>query len=76
MANRRLDKKNLAVVLLDVLLFYAPWFDSLIKIAELVCSTGGFDGMVTVSCESNNPLVSPQVCTSLPLGIFVFCKFE
>ena len=44
-------------------------------IAELVCGTSGFGGMITISCVSNNPLISPQRCTPQPLEVLITCKF-
>ena len=33
------------------------------NVLDVECSVGAVSGMVRVTCESNNPLVSPQSCT-------------
>ena len=32
-------------------------------VLDVECSVGAVGGVVRVTCESNNPLISPQSCT-------------
>ena len=41
---------------------------------EIGCSVTGLAGRARVSCESNNHLVFPQLCTPVPLEVLISCR--